>query len=228
MRLRLVYNGMLFISPYYFGYVFCFRCLFSVLIRYSVGAFRVTMAAVNTRSSVCLSQFVLGGKSYAFSTLFSLSFRPVTRAFHRTPRIRLHLVLSFPIFADPMLRLNETFTSLGRCVVLAHNLYRGSASPEGPQTSADVFLLLCHGSVMYLHVLSTPAPLSHPPILPTLPARQLETPETDFRVTDFVKNFLLPARLAPASANSAYTITPKIRGVWLFLPCEHHVQLALL
>ncbi|KAL5971933.1 Integrator complex subunit 13 [Taenia solium] len=146
--------GIKWISP---------RPVDNLLIRYSVGAFRVTMAAVNTRSSVCLSQFVLGG----------------------------------------------------RCVVLAHNLYRGSASPEGPQTSADVFLLLCHGSVMYLHVLATPAPLSHPPILPTLPACQLETSEVDFRITDFVKNFLLPARLAPASANSVYTITPKIRALQL-------------
>ncbi|VDK20096.1 unnamed protein product [Taenia asiatica] len=120
-----------------------------------------------------------------------------------------------PVDNHPMLHLSETITSPGRCVVLAHNLYRGSASPEGPQTSADVFLLLCHGSVMYLHVLATPAPLSHPPILPTLPACQLETSEVDFRVTDFVKNFLLPARLAPASANSVYTITPKIRALQL-------------
>ncbi|CDS41946.1 cell cycle regulator mat89bb [Echinococcus multilocularis] len=146
--------GIKWISP---------RPVDNLLIRYSVGAFRVTMAAVNTRSSVCLSQFVLGG----------------------------------------------------RCVVLAHNLYRCSTSPEGPQTSADAFLLLCHGSVMYLHVLASPAPLSHPPILPALPVHQLEIPETDFRVIDFVKNFLLPARLAPASANSAYSIAPKIRALQL-------------
>ncbi len=106
--------------------------------------------------------------------------------------------------------------------MLAHNLAGASAaSHEGtpstihhPHPPGEAFLLLCHGSVMYLHVLGVAAPLAHPPVLPVMKFRDVK--ESDFRVKDFVKNFLHPARLAPASANSTYAIPPKIRGMFIF------------
>lgn len=62
------------------------------LIRYSIGAYRVTMAAVGNRASVCLAQFVLGGKrsigpssiKYALVSTSTPSFKPVP--FTRRPK----------------------------------------------------------------------------------------------------------------------------------------------
>ncbi|VUZ56317.1 unnamed protein product [Hymenolepis diminuta] len=123
--------------------------------RYSIGAFRVTMAAVTNRSSVCLSQFILSGK----------------------------------------------------CVLLGQK-------ENSREISSEVFLLLCHGNLMYLHVLATSVPLASPPALPLLPEKS--KPDTDkdadFRISQFITDFLIPSRLAPASANATYSEIPKVRA----------------
>ncbi|KAM7538130.1 hypothetical protein Aperf_G00000071841 [Anoplocephala perfoliata] len=127
-------------------------------LRYSIGAFRVTMATVNNRSSVCLAQFVLTGK----------------------------------------------------CVLLGHHFNFEGKSSDG---TTEVFLLLCHGSLMYLHVLATAALLASPPALPLLPESQPEDHEAGFRISSFINDFLLPSRLAPASARLTYTEIPKVRAL---------------
>lgn len=106
-------------------------------------------------------------------------------------------------------------------MVLAHKLHDdGSVESSAPMNTSpcyhphppgEVFLLLCHGSVMYLHVLAVAAGLSHPPLLPVLSSKAL-LESSGFRVAAFVKNFMNPARLAPASANSSYAVPPKVRG----------------
>uniref|UniRef100_A0A5K3EF69 Set apart in position or space protein n=1 Tax=Mesocestoides corti TaxID=53468 RepID=A0A5K3EF69_MESCO len=145
------------------------RATDNLLVRYSIGAFRVTMAAVNNRASICLAQFVLGG----------------------------------------------------RCVVLAHKQYCGPPVPDGSQSPGDVFLLLCHGSVMYLHVLAAAAPLSHSPVLPVA-ANLPQAPEDHYRLAAFIKNFLRPACLAPASVSSNYPVAPKISGMLRF--CNRRIN----
>lgn len=69
---------------------------------------------------------------------------------------------------------------------------------------------------MYLHVLATAALLASPPALPLLPENQSENHETGFRISPFINDFLLPSRLAPASASLTYTEIPKVRGWCLF------------
>ncbi|KAL7063914.1 hypothetical protein AAHC03_05025 [Spirometra sp. Aus1] len=102
----------------------------------------------------------------------------------------------------------------GRSVVLAHQLQVGKLKEEVPtQTTAaaatcfqthangETFLLLCHGSVMYLHVVTGTVPESQSVVA------------SRYRQAAFVKNFLHPARLAPASARLMYSLTPKDRAL---------------
>ncbi|VDN96034.1 unnamed protein product [Rodentolepis nana] len=124
-------------------------------LRYSIGAFRVTMAAVANRSSVCLSQFILSGKS----------------------------------------------------VLLGQKV-------KSKDVLSEVFLLLCHGNLMYLHILATSVPLSSPPNLPLFPEKNKVDvgKDADFRISQFINEFLIPSRLAPASASTTYSEIPKVRA----------------
>nr|CDS34739.1 cell cycle regulator mat89bb [Hymenolepis microstoma] len=124
-------------------------------LRYSIGAFRVTMAAVANRSSVCLSQFILSGK----------------------------------------------------CVLLGQK-------EESKDVLSEVFLLLCHGNLMYLHVLATSVPLASPPNLPLFPEKSKADvgKDTGFRISQFINDFIIPSRLAPASASATYSEIPKVRA----------------
>ena len=83
-------------------------------------------------------------------------------------------------------------------------------SPED-SSPKDAFLLIAHGSVLYLHVLGTLAVYSNPPMLPALPQSiQEETPISELRVKDFIERFLLRSRLAPAAAAEDNSILPKV------------------
>ncbi|BHF64685.1 hypothetical protein SprV_0200769100 [Sparganum proliferum] len=71
---------------------------------------------------------------------------------------------------------------------------------------------------MYLHALAIVAPLAHPPALPLFSvtgtvSESQSVVASRYRQSAFVKNFLHPARLAPASARLMYSLTPKDRAL---------------
>uniref|UniRef100_A0A0V0J9V8 Uncharacterized protein n=2 Tax=Schistocephalus solidus TaxID=70667 RepID=A0A0V0J9V8_SCHSO len=155
------------------------------LIRYSIASFRVTMAAVGNRAAVCLAQFVLGGRSVVLAHHLPPSTSQVSKLKEELPN-------------------STTTTTAGTCFL--------------QPTNGETFLLLCHGSVMYLHVLAIVAPFAHPPALPLLStagtvSEPHSTTASRYRQSAFVKNFLHPARLAPASARLMYSLTPKDRAL---------------
>ncbi|CAL8084359.1 unnamed protein product [Calicophoron daubneyi] len=140
------------------------KSLDGALLRYTIGAYRVTLADVGNRASTCLAQFVLGGRSVALA--------------HRLP---------MPL----------------------HSLPRNTDNLP-PLSDHEALLLTCHGSVMYLHVLATVCPLSHPPLIP-LYADANKLP-SDFRTQTFIDQILRPSRLAPASARLHYAVAPRERA----------------
>ncbi|KAM3174566.1 hypothetical protein ACTXT7_010281 [Hymenolepis weldensis] len=94
-----------------------------------------------------------------------------------------------------------------KCVLLGQK-------EKSREISSEVFLLLCHGNLMYLHVLATSVPLASPPALPLLPEKNKSDgdKDADFRISQFISDFLIPSRLAPASANATYSEIPKVRA----------------
>ncbi|CAH8543532.1 unnamed protein product [Schistosoma guineensis] len=104
----------------------------------------------------------------------------------------------------------------GRSVALAHRLQ--SSFPALPNDSNlltscstdEALLLTCHGSVMYIHVLGTIFPMTHPQNIPLTSNPNL-TPG-DYRIQAFIDQILRPSRLAPASARLNYSVFPKERA----------------
>ncbi|CAH8495531.1 unnamed protein product [Schistosoma turkestanicum] len=104
----------------------------------------------------------------------------------------------------------------GRSVALAHRLQ--SSFPALPNDSNflascptdEALLLTCHGSVMYIHVLATLFPMTHPQNISLTSNPNMST--GDYRVQAFIDQILRPSRLAPASARLNYSVFPKKRA----------------
>ncbi|VDP76522.1 unnamed protein product [Schistosoma mattheei] len=117
-----------------------------------------------------------------------------------------------------LMRLAECHYNLsrGRSVALAHRLQ--SSFPALPNDSNlltscstdEALLLTCHGSVMYIHVLGTIFPMTHPQNIP-LTSNPNVAPG-DYRIQAFIDQILRPSRLAPASARLNYSVYPKERA----------------
>ncbi|VEL16224.1 unnamed protein product [Protopolystoma xenopodis] len=139
----------------------------------------------------------------------------------------MHIGLHWRTLAtEPQFAWHNLYLAVSRSVALAHRLAHWPRGIQFEVNSAsscfptnEVLLLTCHGSVMYLHVLATTAPLAHPPLLSIsqAPASQDDAEESscldnDFQLHAFITQLLKPARLAPASARLSYPVLPKGRG----------------
>uniref|UniRef100_A0A5K4F9T5 Mediator of RNA polymerase II transcription subunit 13 n=1 Tax=Schistosoma mansoni TaxID=6183 RepID=A0A5K4F9T5_SCHMA len=104
----------------------------------------------------------------------------------------------------------------GRSVALAHRLqFSFPALPNDSNfltscSTDEALLLTCHGSVMYIHVLATIFPMTHPQNIP-LTSNPNVAPG-DYRIQAFIDQILRPSRLAPASARLNYSVFPKERA----------------
>ncbi|CAH8564960.1 unnamed protein product [Schistosoma rodhaini] len=104
----------------------------------------------------------------------------------------------------------------GRSVALAHRLqFSFPALPNDSNfltscSTDEALLLTCHGSVMYIHVLATIFPMTHPQNIPL--ASNPNMALGDYRIQAFIDQILRPSRLAPASARLNYSVFPKERA----------------
>ncbi|KAL3316705.1 hypothetical protein Ciccas_004640 [Cichlidogyrus casuarinus] len=171
----------------------------SLLYRFTTCAFRVTLADPGNRASVCLSQFVLGGRSVVLA--------------HGFDDETINCLMKLPPNMRPLQMMPKTPPSEA-CVLDETGRNCIKDNPKSCVQNNEVFLLTSHGSIMYIHVLANPFKLCHispvalVPSSVAAPGLKVDT----LQVKQFSKHMLNVARLAPASANAEYSELPQKRA----------------